>query len=459
MSKGKVILVLAIIFTIVAFGANNNGAISEKDLVKIQESFEMDKYTKAMQNAVSNGTIKTLALNREEMGKIDHHFAHKIKTPGITNQKSSGRCWLFTSLNVLRPQIVEKYNLDDFNFSENYLFFWDQFEKANLFLENIIQTKDKDIDHRRVQWLFRHPIGDGGVWSMMPGIAEKYGVVPEQAMMESHNSENTSWMRRLLRRKLREQGLQLRDMKDKSDKYLHKKKVEMLSDIYRILAISLGTPPREFTWRYVAKDDSVITSKKYTPQEFFTEVIDDDLFSYVMLMDDPTRDYSKLYEIEYDRNRYDGQNWIFINLPVNEIKQYAKESILSDEPMYFSCDVGKQLNNDDGILALNQYDFESVFGMAFAMDKKERILSYESGSYHGMALIGVDTTETGETSKWLLENSWGADSGYKGFLIMTDDWFDEYMFRLVVKREFLPEKVLNILDDKPILLPPWDRMY
>lgn len=345
--------------------------ISPYLLNQIQASVEMDNYTRAMQNAVSNNDVKALARNREALNDIDHHFAHKIPVSTITNQKSSGRCWLFTALNVLRPKVVEKYNLKEFEFSQSYLFFWDQLEKANLFLESVITTKDKDIDDREVQWLFQNPIGDGGVWTMMPSLVTKYGVVPKETMPESYNSENTHMMSRLTRRKLRAQGMQIRQWQTegKSEKFNRKQKPDMLAEIYRILVISLGTPPTKFTWRYIDKNDSLIVGKNYTPQQFYTEVIGAPLDDYVMLIDDPSKEYYQLYEIKYNRNCFESPNWTFINLPVAEIKKFAKLSILADEPMYFSCDVGKQLDKEKGVLAMNLFDYEAVYGVSFDMTK------------------------------------------------------------------------------------------
>lgn len=443
------------------FGQTSDGSISTEMLQKIEKSVQKDAYTKAMINAVSNNEIKKLALNRELVGKIDHHFAHKIETAGITNQKSSGRCWLFTALNILRPKVKEKYNLTKFKFSENYLFFWDQLEKANLFLESIIITKEKKIDDREVEWLFKHPISDGGVWNMMVDLVDKYGLVPKEAMHESFNSDNTRNMSRLIRRKLREDGLVLRKWHDEGKKagFLQNKKTAMLAEVYRILMISLGEPPKEFIWRYVDKDENLNEAKKYTPVSFYKEVVGIDLSKYIMLMNDPSKKYFKLYEIEYDRNMFDGRNWTFINLPIDELKISAKNSILADEGMYFSCDVGKQLNKDEGILAVDMYDYESIFGVSFNMNKKERILSFDSGSSHGMALMGVDTSAAGKPVKWLLENSWGDEKGHNGYLSMTDEWFDEYMFRLVIHKRFIPEKVLKVLTQKPVKLPPWDAMF
>ncbi len=455
----KLLSKLFLLLICATFTFANDGAVTNKMLKNIRSSFKSDAYTKATQNAISNNKINDLAINRAKIQHIDKNFSYKIDVPSITDQESTGRCWLFTALNVLRPKIVKKYNLKDFEFSENYLFFWDQFEKSNLFLENIIATKDKDDNNEYVRFLLKSPIGDGGVWNMMPGIAKKYGFVPKEIMEETYHSSNTRDMRTILKIKLRTQAMELRSMKTKNEKKLRIVKTEMLKDIYRILSLCLGTPPENFTWRYKEKDGEIIIEKTMTPQEFYNDAIDYDLGKYVMLMDDPSRPYNKYYEIEWYRNQYEGINWKYLNLPSSKIKNFAKQSILKDEPMYFSCDVGKHLDRKRGLVDVGLYDYESLFGVKFDMNKKERITAYQSGSSHGMALMGIDTTENGKITKWLLENSWGAKSGFKGFLIMTDDWFDEYMFRLVIKEEFLSKDVKNLLKKKPIILPPWDRMF
>ena len=296
---------------------------------------------------------------------------------------------------------------------------------------------------------------------MMTDLVGKYGLVPKGAMAESYNSNNTRLMQRILKRKLREHGLTLRTLsaKGKNLKILRKEKLKMLAEIYRILVISLGQPPKTFSWRYEDKDGNLSALKEYTPLTFYTEFTKGTLQDYIQLMDDPSKEYYKLYEIKYDRNRYDGHNWTFVNVPSSTIKQFARKSVLGDDPMYFSCDVGKQLNKDEGILALNQYDYASIFGVPFKMNKKERILTFDSGSSHGMALMGIDTTDSGEISKWLLENSWGKKAGHEGYLIMTDEWFDDYMFRLVVRKKYVSQKIKNILKQKPVMLAPWDAMF
>ena len=445
------------------YAQSSGGSISDKMLQTFDNKLVMDEHTKAMINAVTNNKIKDLALNRELVGKIDHYFDYKIKTPRITNQKQTGRCWLFTALNVMRPKVVKAYNLKDFEFSQNYLFFYDQLEKSNLFLEGIIETREKEINDREVEWWFKHALADGGVWNMMVDLVEKYGMVPKEAMSETKNSENTYVMSRLINRKLKEYGIRLRDLSEsgKSLDELRDKKTEMLSEVYRMLVISLGVPPKSFNWVYEDKDGNIIKRNNITPKEFYNDIITKthvSLRDYVMMMNDPTKDYNNIYEIKYYRNRYDGINWTYINLPNDVLKGFAKKSILADEAMYFSCDVDKQLNLTDGVLELNQYDYESIFGVKFGMDKKERILSFESGSTHGMALIGIDTTESGAVKKWLLENSYGPEEGHNGFLTMTDQWFNEFGFRLVVNKKFLSEDVLKILERKPVLLPPWDPM-
>ena len=268
-------------------------------------------------------------------------------------------------------------------------------------------------------------------------------------------------MRRLIAGKLRENGLELRKMHagGESLESIRGRKIIMLSEIYRILTLSLGQPPEEFTWQYEDKDGNLSKLHIFTPVEFYHEAVGLDLSEFVMFMNDPSRAYNKLYEIEYDRNMAEGYNWKYINLPNGRIKKFAKASILDNQGMYFSCDVGKQLNKDDGTLALENYAYDDLFDVGFGLDKAGRIQTYESASTHGMALIGVNITENGETDKWLLENSWGPESGYKGYLTMTDEWFDEYMFRIIIHKKYVDVKTLEILEQEPVKLPPWDPMF
>lgn len=449
---------------------SHEGGISAEMLAEISKGYEGDADDRAIRNALAGSSIATLSVNADNAAMIDTHFSDRVKTKGITDQQSSGRCWLFTGLNVLRAKMIDKYDLPGMEFSQNYLFFYDQLEKANLFLQGVIDTKDLPFEDRKVDWLFSNPLSDGGQFTGVSNLIVKYGLVPSDAMPETYQSNNTSNMATLLKLKLREDGLDLRKAyadgrakigkgpkKDVEkglktlDAQLQKMKVEQLSEIYRMLALCLGEPVKEFMYE----------DKKYTPVSFYEEFIGEDLENnYVMIMNDPCREYGKVYEIDYDRHVYDGHNWLYVNLPVERIKEMAIASIKDNTAMYFSCDVGKFLDRKKGVLDIANFDYESLMGVTFGMDKKERVQTHASGSSHAMTLIAVDICEeTGKPVKWMVENSWGPSSGYQGCLIMTDEWFNEYMFRLVVEKKYVPADVLEMLEQKPELLPAWDPMF
>lgn len=441
---------------------DSKGGISPDMLGQIRQSYQGTASDKALRNAIGNNSIRSLALNQENMQEMDTHFSIRVKSKGITDQQSSGRCWLFTGLNVMRAKAMAKYNLPSFEFSEIYPFFWDQLEKSNLFLQGIIDTSDKPLEDKTVQWLFQHPLSDGGTFTGVADIVGKYGLVPKEAMPETNSSNNTSQMANLISLKLKEFGLQLRELGTNGAKrsVMLEEKTKMLGTIYRMLVLNLGVPPTEFD--FVRKDvhGNPIETEHHTPMTFLEKYGDKNLLSnYVMLMNDPSREYYKCYEIDYDRHRYDGKNWTYINLPVDEIKEMAIASLKDSTMMYFSCDVGKFLDSKRGLLDVNNYDYESLMGTTFGMDKKQRIQTYSSGSSHAMTLMAVDLDKDGKPVKWMVENSWGAQSGYQGHLIMTDRWFDEYMFRLVVETKYVSEKVKELLKQKPIRLPAWDPMF
>jgi len=460
--KRLLIVLFAAFITISLSGQTNKpGEITPEILKSLQKNAEHTPENTALTNAISNNDIQNLALSRSNMGKVDKYISNRVSTKGITDQKSSGRCWLYTGLNVIRARVIQKHDMESFELSQTYPFFYDQLEKANLFLEGIIQTTDKPLDDKRVEWLLKNPIGDGGQWTGVADLLEKYGLVPAEIMPDTKNSEATRWMSKMLARKLRKQAIEIRKLaaSGTNESDLRTKKIAMLSDIYSILVRTLGEPPRTFEWRYKNAKGELSELKSYTPISFYNDFVNEDVNDYVMLMNDPSREYYKLYEIDYDRHVYEGGNWKYINLPANEIKPFAKASILENEAMYFSCDVGKQLNKDEGTLDINNYDYNDLFGVDFDMSKTERIQTFSSGSTHGMSLVGVDLTPGGEIRKWLLENSWGPKAGFDGYLIMTDQWFDEYMFRLVIKKKYISPGVLEILKTTPIMLPPWDPMF
>lgn len=451
---------VVIIFSLSAYA--QNGGITESMLERIKSSYKNTREDRAIRNAMGHTSINVLAVNMENLAGFDTYFSDVVRSQGITDQKNSGRCWLFSGMNVMRSKMIKDYNLPGMEFSQNYSFFWDQLEKSNLFLQGVIDTKDKPMDDKKVEWLFKNPINDGGQFTGVADVIMKYGLVPASVMPETFNTENTSQISRLIALKLREFGLELRTMasRKKKDRELENRKVEMLSVIYRMLVLGFGEPPHEFEWTRTDKNGVPVERKRYTPQSFYREFVGKDLQNdFVMLMNDPSREYYRVYEIDYDRHVYDGRNWTYVNLPVEDIKEMAIASIKDNTMMYFSCDVGKFLDRKRGLLDIDNFDYASLMGTTFGMNKKERVMTFASGSSHAMTLMAVDLDETGRPKKWMVENSWGATNGYKGHLIMTDKWFDEYMFRLVVDKKYVGAKILEILKQKPILLPPWDPMF
>ena len=438
-------------------------SIDKNELQEIQSSFEDNSANNSLQNIIiGNSNLKSMALNSSLQGKIDHFFKYKVDVKGITDQHSSGRCWMFTSLNVLRQPLIEKLDVNNFQFSHNYSFFWDMFEKSNLFLENIIATADKCMGDREVETFFKSPVNDGGVWNLFYNIGEKYGVVPQEVMPETAHSNNTSAMGSILNERLRAGGYAIREMaaEGAKAKELKEEKLSIMKDVYRVLALCLGEPPTEFEWRYETKSGEVKTIKS-TPKDFYESIIPENYSpkDYIMIMNDPTREYYKVYEIKNYRNTIEGINWVYLNLPNEDIKAAAVASIKNNEAMYTSCDVNKQFNSAEGISDPDMYDYESLLGINLSMDKKARILTRQSGSSHAMTLTAVDTDDNDQPIKWEFENSWGSSAGHNGFITFTDAWFDEYVFRIVINKKYLGSKAIESLDSKPIELPVWDYMF
>jgi bleomycin hydrolase len=454
-------ITLAVFTALLAFGVSAQQL--DKDAInEIRSSLKMDAYTKGMQNALSNNDINKLAKNLSNINEDDHNFTYRVDVKDITDQKSSGRCWLFTSLNMFRPKAMEVFNVASFEFSQNYLYFWDLFEKSNLFLNNTIETADKPIDDRRVQWYFRSPVDDGGMWSSFANLVDKYGMIPKEAMTETHSSDNTRNMVKFINLKLKEDALRLRKAaaNGAKPKELQAEREKMMQEVYRMLVLNLGIPPSEFTWRYEDKDKTLSEYQRYTPLEFKAKVLGDiEVKDYVMLMNDPTRPFDIHYEIDNYRNVEEGVNWHYVNLANDKIKAMAVESIKNNMAIYASCDVGQQLDREYGILDVDNFDYESVYGVTFGMNKAERIETKASGSSHGMALIAVDLDKDGNSTKWQFENSWGSTTGHKGYLTFTDEWFDEFMFRIVIHKDFVTPEVMKIYETEATVLPPWDWMF
>lgn len=440
-----------------------DGGITLQMLQEIQRQNTPTASDRALRNALAANPIDNLAKNQANAGALETYFSVETKKQSITDQMSSGRCWMFSGLNVLRANFAKRTDSLTVEYSYDYLFFWDQLEKANLMLQGIIDTGKKPIDDQRVQFFFHHPLGDGGTFCGVADLAEKYGLVPMEVCPETYSANNTSKMSSLVQSKLREQGLELRRMvsNGKKQKEIEQRKTQMLGEIYHMLVITLGEPVKEFTYAFKNKDGKAVTAaKQYTPQSFYEETVGGTLNgTFIMVMNDPRRDYYKTYEVEYDRHTYDGHNWKYLNLPMEEIEQLAIASLKDGRKLYTSYDVGKQLDKKRGYADTENFDYGSLFGTTFDMNKADRIATFDSGSTHAMTLTAVDLDAEGKPTKWKVENSWGKDWGQQGCLIMTARWFREYMFRLVVDKQYVSPKLLKNYEQKPIMVMPEDPLF
>lgn len=460
--KRKQMLMILAMATATAMAQTNEGGISTQMLDEIKKSQTNTPAERALKNAIAGNSIDNLAKNYNA-GEIDTHFTIETPRQSITDQQSSGRCWMFSGFNVLRSNFAQRTDSLRVNLSHSYLFFWDQLEKSNLFLQGVIDHADKAIDHPRVQFFFKHPVSDGGTFCGVSDLVDKYGLVPKEVMPETYSSDNTSRMAKLLSSKLREYGLQLRQMvaDKKKPAAIKAEKTKMLATIYRMLAMTIGEPPAQFTYAFKNESGRTVTeAKTYTPQEFAKEVVGGPISgTFIMAMNDPRRPYYKTYEVEYDRHTYDGTNWKYINLPMDEIEKMAIASLKDGKKLYSSYDVAKMLDREQGYADLDNYDYGSLFGTTFTMDKAQRISTYDSGSTHAMTLTAVDLDKNGKATQWKVENSWGAAWGQQGCMIMSDRWWREYTFRLVVDKKYVPEDILKANEQKPLMVMPEDPLF
>ena len=439
----KIIVSVCLLLAATAINAQKtckDGGISATMLQEIVKAQPSSTAEKALANAIAQNKIDDLAKNYRNASGMTTKFNVETPSQSIHDQKSSGRCWMFSGLNVLRANFAAAHDQKQVvDFSQAYLFFYDQLEKANLMLQGSIDNASKPIDDERVQFFFKNPINDGGTFCGVADLAEKYGLVPMQAMPETYNSDNTSRMARIISSKLREYGLELRGMvaAKKKDAAIKQRKTEMLGTIYHILALTLGEPTKEFSYTFRdSKGNAVGEAKTYTPKSFYDATVGSKLNgTFIMVMNDPRRPYHKTYEVDYDRHVYDGHK------------------------MYSSYDVGKQLDRKLGYMDLDNYDYGTLFGTTFPMNKADRIATFDSGSTHAMTLTAVNLDANGKPTEWKVENSWGASYGQAGCLIMSNRWFNEYMFRLVVNKKYVPAKLQGEFDQKPVMVMPEDPLF
>ena len=437
-------------------------AVTLTNIKKYRSNFINHPTSKISMNAATRTDVRKVAMNWDAFRDIDHTFSDKVSGEmKATSQMRSGRCWGFAGLNLLRVYLGRKYKLKNFEFSQNYFIFFDKLEKANYFLENIIETVEQSIDSRLVMHLLSSPVQDGGQWDMFVNLLKKYGTVPKKVMAESHQSSNTAQMNKLVTRKLREFALQIREAssKGKAPSELRTMKEDMMSTIYQMLCISLGTPPEKFDWSIRNKKDKFQRFTDLTPQKFYKEHVGINLDDFVCLINDPRSftEYNKTYTVEYLGNVSGGNIIRYLNLETDELRKYTIKSIKADDPVWFGCDVGKFFTRQFGVMDMNLFEFDRFYGTTFSMNKAQRLEYGDSVMTHAMLFTGVDLKDKKPT-KWRVENSWGTDHGEKGFDIMTDPWFDQFMYEVVIHKKHLTKKIIDMYNMEPIGLPPWDPM-
>ncbi len=457
------IILAASIFILLATAtttlAADDGSITPKMAKSLRDSLKMDGPTRAMQNALTGNDAGKLAVNRSIVQAHNDVFSHKIKAKGITNQKKSGRCWLFASLNIMRPAVIEKYKLEGFEFSQSYLAFWDKLEKANCFLEFMIELAGSKPLDRELDYFMKDPIPDGGWWRYSVALIDKYGVVPKEIMPESYSSENTAAMNKVLKNKLRVDAVKLRAMaaKKKPMAEIRAAKNKMIAQVYRILVMNYGSPPPEFSYRYVDKDKKVSEMKKYTPKSFYKEWVGVDLSQYVNLSHDPTQPLNKHYRLRRVKNIVGTPELYYVNVPIKVLKDLSVKALMDDQPVLFAADAGKDMDRDKGIMQVGLYDFASIYDVDLKMSKTDRLLTRHGVVNHAMVFIGVDMKDK-KPVKWLVENSWGKDRGKGGMWTLYDKWFDEHVYSIIVKKAYVPNEVLKVFNEKAVELPPWSSM-
>ena len=435
------------------------------DMIKsYKKNSSSDSSLKLSRNAATHNEITDLAMDWDEYRKIDHTFSEQISGEmKITNQRSSGRCWGYAGLNLFRIYLGRKHNLRNFEFSQTYFMFWDKLEKSNYFLNSIIETASETWDSRLMMHLLHNPIQDGGQWDMWVNLINKYGVVPKSEMPETYQSGKSMRMNRMITRKLREYAKELRDSinKQKSEKEVYALKNIMLSTIYKMLVIHLGEPPESFNWQVRDKKKGFHRFNNLTALSFFKEHVGIELNDLVCLINCPMSDkeYDRVYTVEFLGNVIEGNPIRYLNVEIDVLKNASVESIKNNDPVWFGCDVGKYLHRTHGVMDTKLFDFNLFYGTEFSLDKASRLEYGESKMTHAMLFTGVDLDSNGKPIKWRVENSWGERNGEKGYYIMSDEWFDQYLYEVVVNKKYLESDIVDLYEKQDAqLLPPWDPM-
>jgi bleomycin hydrolase len=439
-----------------------DAALTAADLDSLGKEFAANPANRVMQNAVTQTSVLDLALDREIVTSIDRSVSHLLDDWKPTDQKRSGRCWLFAGLNLLRVGAAKEMGLKDFEFSQNHLMYWDKLERANYFLEAVIERAGCDSDDRTVVHLLDTVADDGGQWNMFVSLVRKHGLVPKSAMPETNSSSETRTMNAVLRTVLRRGALELRRRYaggETDADALRVAKREILTVVHRVLGIHLGTPPERFFWQWTDKDRNFHRDGELTPLEFAEKYVTIPLEDYVCLVHDPrpSSPMGSTFTVDCLGNVVGGDPVVYLNVEMDLIKQLAMQAVMGGEPVWFGCDVDKMMRGDIGIWDANLYDLSGVYATDLSLTKAERLTVRETQMTHAMLFTGVDVVD-GKPRRWRVENSWGEERADKGFYTMNDSWFDEHVFEIAARREALPKELASALDAEPIVLPAWDPM-
>ena len=434
--------------------------VTEAQIEEFRKSFDSDPSATVAQNAVSNADLSTLALRRDLVQNMDFSFSTKLDEWSATNQRRSGRCWLFATLNLFRVGAMKKMNVKNFEFSQAHIHFWDKLERSNHFLEAILETSDRPVDDRTIHFLLSDPIGDGGQWNMATNLIRKHGLVPMSAYPESHSSSSTRSMNTVLKDILRTTASEIRGILDDggSKNEARKHKEERMKEIWRVLCIHLGTPPEKFDWQWRDKDKEFHRKGTMTPLEFVDEYVEVDWEDYICIVNDPRNEYYRTYTVDFLQNVAGGPPVVYLNVPSDEMKDITQRLLEDGIPVWMGCDVGKNMARKRGLWDADLYDLKGLYGIQFGMEKADRLRFGQTMMTHAMLFTGVDVVD-GKPRRWRVENSWGSeDSGEKGFYTMNDNWYDEHMFEIAAPKDYLTDEMKSGLKGDPIVLPAWDPM-
>ncbi|MDD6407215.1 MAG: C1 family peptidase [Lactobacillus sp.] len=430
-----------------------------QEIAEFSRDFNADPKNQVIARAAGRSGVLEASYNERVAGRLTRVFSTELDTDNVTNQKQSGRCWLFSTLNVLRHDFGAKHKAKNFTLSQAYNFFWDKIERANNFYEKIIETADKPLDDREVRAYLDFAGGDGGQWAMAVSLVKKYGVVPSYAMPESFNTNATSGFATALADKERKDALALRRLAQAGDKEgLEKARKQFLNEVYRMTAIAVGEPPKTFDLEYKDDDKNYHLEKNLTPVEFFNKYFDVDLDDYVVLTNAPDHEYNTLYHLSSQENVDGGSPILFLNVPMEFLGQAAIAQLKDGEAVWFGNDVLRQMDRKTGYLDTELYQLDELFGINSQLTKAERLATGVGTVSHAMTLVGVDE-DHGDIRQWKVENSWGDKIGAKGFFVMSQDWFNDYVYEVVVHKKYLTKDQQALLTSTPVELDPWDSLY